>query len=653
MSIVNMDRLTIVGLNDDKHDVMDTLMKLGAVEIDTVTISEAKADEETTDDAGDTELYARYKQMDQQVGRLEQMIHYLGQFDRRSKPMFAGKRQVSSDQLAEIVREEPALTLQIERLEQNQSRQSQLKTELNRVATRLDMLEPWRSLDLDLSTQYTDSVHLFLGSFDTLDQIDEFKAALPDEAPETDLEIVQETDAGVLCAVYTWRPRESLVRALLRRFGFDPLPLQGQQGKPEDLYQQTLVRRSEITAELESIDDQNQAAVEWLPQFELLHDSALIRRDKLQAMAGLPMTERTFCLEGWVPSHLSEQVDQSLRTQFVVAVERRRADKKEHHPILFSNSRFAKSYEVIVEMYSPPSSDEIDPSPLLAPFFFFFFGMMLSDLGYGLVLTLLCLFLLFKAKVGGEMARMSRMLLLSGISSMIWGVVFGGFFGNMLTIVSLEKINFPALWFNPMDDPMALMIWSMVFGVLHILAGMAARAYMLFRAGQWQDAVFDIAPWYLVIAGLGLMLGNIAGSLGPVLAIAGAAILVLFGGRSAKNPIMRLLKGIMSLYNITSYFSDILSYTRILALVLATSVIAMVVNQLGFLLGPTPAGYALFAVVALFGHTLNLLLSALSAYVHTSRLHFVEFFGKFYEGGGRMWQPFRQKTQYVDVVKKT
>ncbi|MDD2580320.1 MAG: V-type ATP synthase subunit I [Eubacteriales bacterium] len=653
MSIVNMDRLTVVGLNNDKNDVMDALMKLGAVEIDTAAAAPVEAGAETTAEAGESVLHDQYKQADQLVSRLEQMIHYLGQFDRSSKPMFAGKRQVSTDQLADIDREEPELIKKIDQLEQNQSRQSQLKTELSRVATRLDVLEPWRSLDLDLATQFTDSVHLFLGSFDTPDQIHEFKAALPDEAPETDLEIIQETESGVLCAVYTWRQRESLVRALLRRFGFDPLPLQGQQGKPEELYQQTSARRSEIAAELESIDTRNQAAVAWLPQFELLHDSCLIRRDKLQAMAGLPMTEQTFCLEGWVPAHLSEQVDQSLRSRFVVAVDRRRADKKEQYPILFRNSRFAKSYEVIVEMYSPPSSNEIDPSPLLAPFFFFFFGMMLSDLGYGLILTLLCLFLIYKAKVGGEMARMSRMLLLSGISSMIWGVVFGGFFGNMLTIISLEKINFPALWFNPMDDPMALMIWSMVFGVLHILAGMAARAYMLIHAGQWQDAVYDIFPWYLIIGGLGMMLGGFAGSLGPVLAIAGAAVLVLFGGRSAKNPIMRLLKGIMSLYNITGYFSDILSYTRILALVLATSVIAMVVNQLGFLLGPTPAGYALFAVVALLGHTLNLLLSALSAYVHTSRLHFVEFFGKFYEGGGRMWRPFRLKTNYVDVVKKT
>jgi V/A-type H+-transporting ATPase subunit I len=178
---------------------------------------------------------------------------------------------------------------------------------------------------------------------------------------------------------------------------------------------------------------------------------------------------------------------------------------------------------------------------------------------------------------------------------------------------------------------------------------MGARIYILARAGKLVDGLLDIAPWYLIIIGLGLMLGGIGGQLGMYTALAGAAVLLLFGGRDAKNPIMRLLKGLLSIYNITSYFSDILSYTRILALVLATSVIAMVVNLLGFLLGPTPAGIIVFIIVALLGHTLNLALSALSAYVHTSRLQYVEFFSKFYEGGGRLWKPLSRKTKYVEL----
>jgi V/A-type H+-transporting ATPase subunit I len=201
-----------------------------------------------------------------------------------------------------------------------------------------------------------------------------------------------------------------------------------------------------------------------------------------------------------------------------------------------------------------------------------------------------------------------------------------------------------------MDDATKLMIWSMIFGVIHLFAGMGVKAYLLFVTGRGKDAVLDIFPWYLIIAGLGILLGGIGGQTGLYLALAGAAVLVLFGGRDSQSghaPAERAL----SLYDITSYISDILSYTRILALVLATSVIAMVVNLLGFLGGPSITGFFFYVLVAILGHGLNLALSALSAYVHTSRLHYVEFFSKFYDGGGRLWRPLTIKTRYVDIVR--
>jgi len=199
----------------------------------------------------------------------------------------------------------------------------------------------------------------------------------------------------------------------------------------------------------------------------------------------------------------------------------------------------------------------------------------------------------------------------------------------------------------------------MVFGALHLFAAMGAKIYLIVPPGKTFDSLVDIVPWYFLLTGLGLLVGGdsiIPGGplkfAGQVMAIAGAVVLLLFGGRDAKNPVMRLLKGLLSLYSITGYFSDILSYTRILALVLATSVIAMVFNKLGFLFGPTPLGYVVFAIAALIGHTLNLALSALSAYVHTSRLHYVEFFSKFYEGGGRLFKPLKTRTRFISFQRK-
>lgn len=196
---------------------------------------------------------------------------------------------------------------------------------------------------------------------------------------------------------------------------------------------------------------------------------------------------------------------------------------------------------------------------------------------------------------------------------------------------------------------MKLMVWSMLFGVVHLFAGMLLDIYNQARRGTLRDALLDTAPWFVIIIGLGLMLTDFA-TVGKYMAIAGTAVKLLFGGREAKNPILRIFKGLASLYDITGYFSDILSYTRILALVLATSVIAIVVNTLAMIGGSGLLGIMLFIAVSIFGHLLNLALSALSAYVHAARLQYVEFFGKFFGGGGTFWKPLALRTRYVRLV---
>jgi V/A-type H+-transporting ATPase subunit I len=242
----------------------------------------------------------------------------------------------------------------------------------------------------------------------------------------------------------------------------------------------------------------------------------------------------------------------------------------------------------------------------------------------------------------------------------IWGFIFGGFFGDMVTALTMGKVTFPALWFNPMDSPVKLLLFSMIFGVIHLFFGLGLHIRNERMKGNLIGGLADSVTWYLIIPGLGLLLGSgaISGdastvatlkTVGMWVAIAGAAFGLIFAGHGIKNPFKRLIKGLGALYGITSYLSDILSYARILALVLATSVIATVVNMLGMLVGPSVIGYIVFAVIGILGHTLNLALSSLSAFVHTSRLQYVELFGKFFVGGGSFWNPLRRKTTYVAI----
>jgi len=655
MPIVKMDRMTLVGLIDEREAIIDALMRLGALEIIPQPAAE-KSDRESSLNPLDQSVSLTQNSL----SRLERAILLSKKIDAKKKPMFTLRRSIAADKFQSAVSRELAILEQVSQLERNSALQDELRVRQHRLASANELLEPWLDLDLDLAEQGTDHVRFFLGSLDNAALVDELNQLFTEEAPETMITPLDNGDSNlpgsVRVIVAVWQPRSSLVQSHLRRLSFNPLPLQGESGTPRVVFDRNASQLADITAQLDRIAADNLALAANLEDFETLYDSLTIRLDKLQEMARLAGTRSTFWLEGWIPSNLAPAVSDALSARFTVAVQSRPALADEEYPILLNNRKLIKPFEVVGEMFSPPSAADTDPSPWVAPFYFFFFGIMLSDVAYGLILTAICALLVYKVKVQGDFKRMSTMLMYCGISSTIWGFLFGGFFGDMLSVLSNGSIVMPAIWFNPMDNPTLLMIWSIVFGVIHLFAGMFASALNMIRAGRWQDAVFDILPWYLIIIGIGLMFGGpmllpVLGTIGQYMALAGVAILLLFAGRPAKNPITRLIKGLGALYNITSYLSDILSYTRILALVLATSVIAMVVNLMGFMMGPSIPGIIVFIIVALAGHGLNLALSALSAYVHTSRLHYVEYFGKFYAGGGRMWKPLRLKTKYTEISR--
>ena len=260
-----------------------------------------------------------------------------------------------------------------------------------------------------------------------------------------------------------------------------------------------------------------------------------------------------------------------------------------------------------------------------------------------------------------------------GISTLIWGILFGGYFGNIVDIVSQKffgtTITVPALWFIPLNDPMKLLMYSMLFGMIHLFVGLGIKGYMCLKEKKIMDFFCDVVLWFMLLIGLILMLlpSEIFSSISQIqivfpdavnlvakgLAIAGAVGILLMSGRDKKNPALRLALGAYDLYNITGWLSDVLSYSRLLALGLATGVIASVINQMGSMLPNNIAGVILFLVIFVIGHTLNLAINLLGAYVHTNRLQFVEFFGKFYEGGGRAFHPFTPDTKYVDVKEES
>jgi V/A-type H+-transporting ATPase subunit I len=311
-------------------------------------------------------------------------------------------------------------------------------------------------------------------------------------------------------------------------------------------------------------------------------------------------------------------------------------------PILLQNNGFAANFEWVLGMYSYPKYGSFDPTFVMSIFYFIIFGIMFADVGYGLLLVLGCFGGIKLLKPREGMRRFLAMFGYCGISSIVWGLILGAYFGDlpkmfiskMLGLAPPEKV---ALWFDPIEDPMTFLVLSLAVGAVHLIGGMAVQFYLLCRAGKPLDALMDVGSWWVLFAGIALLV--IKPDIGLWVLIAGLACIILTQGRHKKGILGKLFGGVGKLYDLVSYMSDLLSYSRILALGLASAVIAQVVNILGTLNGGTVVGYMMFILVFIIGHGLNLVINVLGTFVHTSRLQYIEFFNKFYVDGGRPFKP--------------
>ena len=410
-----------------------------------------------------------------------------------------------------------------------------------------------------------------------------------------------------------------------------------------------------------------------IEKIEYIYDDLLIKRDRAKAVGDFINTKKVFCFDGWLPVDSIEKVKQVLDKNECY-YEISEPIKNEETPIMLKNNKFASPFEAVTVMYSMPLATEVDPTPIMAPFYFLFFGLMLSDAAYGVLVFIACAVIIKKfPRMEEGMQKAIRMFMYCGLSTVFWGLMFGGIFGDAVTVVARvffgKEIVVPALWFVPLEEPMTLLMFCMLFGIIHLFVGLGIKGYLCIKNKQYLDFFCDVVLWYLFLIGLILMLlpSKIFASMSPiaivfppalqmlakVLAIVGAVGLLLMSGRANKNPALRIALGAYDLYNITGWLSDVLSYSRLLALGLATGVIASVVNQMGSMMGKGIIGAIFFIIVFIVGHAMNMAINLLGAYVHTNRLQFVEFFGKFYEGGGRPFQPFKAKTKYVDVKEET
>ncbi len=651
MAIVKMNKISIIGLQNEKDNIIESLMNMGVVEISSLNqkVIETEWLDVVQRDGNEEQVLS----LETDISKLKIAIDNIARYKKVKKGLFETKRRITFDEYGKFTDNSGKLWDTVDKLGDFDAELTVLRAEENKLINLVMSLEPWSALEIPLDITNTAVTSILLGITPSVVETDKMQQELYENVPESHFELINRDKDQNYNNIIFYSKFEADVMHILKKYGFTKVDFKGLEGTVEQNIQNAANRINQIEKKRRELEKKISELADVRADLELLYDHVVIKSERLKILSRIVKTEKAFMLEGWLPTRISGKVKEEISNRWECVIEIKEPEKDEESPVLLENNSFVKPFELVSELYSLPSSKGIDANIFMAPFYFLFFGLMVSDAGYGIVISAITGIILAKYKPKGMAYKLIKLLFFGGISTFIWGVLFGGWFGDIFQLISGGTFEIKPLWFNPLKDPMKLLLWSFIFGGVQIFTGMGIQAYKLIRDGKPWDALFDIGFWYVLLIGLVLLIigGNI-GVIGKYMSITGTALLVITQGRNEKGIIKKFLFGLLSLYNITGFLSDVLSYSRLLALGLATGVIASVVNTMGTLFCYSPLGIAILAIVFVAGHLFNIAINALGAYVHASRLQYVEFFGKFFEGGGKSFEPFKINTKYVELIDK-
>ena len=643
MAIVSMKRLRLFGLLQDRDALFEKLQQLGCVEVSQPDGSLSDPQWASLVRPGESTRSEKERMLEE----TDAALSVLGTYAPEKSKLLAPKPQVLEDEL--FSQQNAAEAMGIVRKINHYAAQLQEATAgIQKIAATCQTLKPWEPLEIPLGTQSTPSVYVQFGMMPATADLEHVRKDLALAADASEL-YEASTDAEVhYLLLMCYRPQEEAALEALKPYGFSNASFKGITGTAKETLSYLDSQRQGLQQQCESLKESIAACKESRLKLQLCHDRMVQEIQKELNQERLMDTEKTFFLEGWAPAQ-QEKALTELLDSFGCAYELTDPAPEEYPevPVKLQSSTVVSSLNTVTNMYALPAYGSVDPNPLMAPFFIFFYGMMMADMGYGLLMMLGCWFVVKKKNLRGENAQFFNLFKYCGVATFFFGAITGSFFGDLIPklteMVSGTAVTLPSL-FSPLDDALAVLIGSLVLGVIQIFTGMAVSMYNKIRRGQTMDALCSEGAWYLVFA-----LGGVAAVTGAVkpCIIAIVVLLVLTQGYGKKGIGGKLMGIGGSLYNnITGYFSDILSYSRLMALMLAGAVIAQVFNTLGSLTG----NVVLFFIISMLGNALNMALNLLGCYVHDMRLQCLEFFGRFYEDGGKPFTPVKIDTDYVDVI---
>ena len=642
MAILKMKKLRICGVSEEQTQLIRQLQLLGSVEIgapcaltDTQGVQVFCAGDGKSADA-----------LLRTSARLTSALETLKHYETKKGGLFAARPEKTIGELFSDEAYAAALDTAQAVLDAQDAR-SRLAAEKSRLTAVRESFVPWQQLPLPLETLGTQHTRILLGTVPAQTDLEALRAKVFEAADEVQLEQISADQQSLYLLVFVHKCAAEAVGAALREAGFALTTFDGGQGTAAE----NIRRTDEAIAACEQQDAEKLAELTALAAqksaLQLAFDRCTQEIAKAQAADRLVHSEKTFCLGGWVPCEDVGKLE-ALLSGFCCAWELTDPAPEEYPdvPVKLKNNKLTWPLNMVTEMYSLPAYDGVDPNPLMAPFFILFYGIMMADMGYGLLMILASIIITKKSRPKGTSGQMFGLMFSCGISTFLMGALTGGFFGDFLPqLVGIidPDTTFKALpsLFTPLDDTITILIGAMALGFVQIVTGMAISFVEKIKKGQIMDAIWEELTWWIVFAGIACMALGVTN----IVLYVGLGMVVVGSGWSAKG-FGKVTAIFGSVYNhVTGYFGDILSYSRLMTLMLAGSVIASVFNTLGAI----PGNVVFFLLVSVAGNGLNFALNLLSCYVHDLRLQCLEYFGKFYQDGGKPFEPLAINTKYVDI----
>ena len=677
MSVSTMKKITVLAYEADADAIVRRLMNLRCVDIRNAGTGEGLLPIHSAEND------ARRAESERRIAAIKRAIPHLAKYTSRRRGF---GRTVHRIDRAEFVKNGSAdrAWQAVEKTLAAVDRMDSLVAERTATLQLAESLVPWLGYDAPLDALGSARTSVIMGAYPSKTDPAMLRQTL--EEAGAYVEVVTHDESGLYLSLTVLREDESAIERLLASGGFLKADLPRLNATARAASEQAEERIAKIESELFSAEEQLRDMAEFLDDVEILYDIEATTVNVCLQKRKLAATRSCVVLEGWIPADAEEIVTHAL-SKFECACELAEPEEGEEAPVLLRNNRFATTFEWVIGMYSYPKYGTFDPTFIMSIFYFLIFGMMFADVGYGLLLVLGCFggIKLLNPKPG--MRRMLAMFGYCGISCMIMGVLFGGWFGNLPTAIMnsfvyhadgvaettpIGKFFYNGLIFNPIDSSTSFLVLSLAVGEIHLIAGMAINMIETCKKGRVLEAICTTVPFWVLFLGIDLLApslvvdmlvtnpAGVSASLRETFALlsvigkytmfAGFGLILLFNGVGQKSFMGWLTKGLGGLYSLISFASDLLSYSRILALGLVAGVIAQVINMMTNMGAGSAAGFVFMLIVMIAGHVLNLAINLLGTFVHAARLQYIEFFGKFYEDGGEPFDPALPVEEYTEEL---